>query len=110
MLICLFVVGSGALGCESLKTSALMGVSCGERGRLALTDDDVIEKNNSTRQFLFRDWNMGQVKSTVAASAAALIYPHLMIEAWQNRVSPETENVFDETFWEHLTAVVIALN
>ena len=70
-----------------------------------------LETNKAlSRQFLFRDWNMGQVKSTVAASAAALINPHLMIEAWQNRVSPETENVFDETFWEHLTAVIIALN
>ncbi|KAJ6686374.1 UBIQUITIN-ACTIVATING ENZYME E1 [Salix purpurea] len=87
-----------------------MGVSYGEQGRLTLTDDDVIEKSNLSRQFLFRDWKMGQVKSTVAASAAALINPHLMIEAWQNRVSPETENVFDETFWEHLTAIVIALN
>ncbi|KAJ6334719.1 hypothetical protein OIU78_011562 [Salix suchowensis] len=87
-----------------------MGVSCGEQARLILTDDDVIEKSNLSRQFLFRDWNMGQVKSTIAASAAALINPHLMIEAWQNRVSPETENVFDETFWEHLTAIVIALN
>ncbi|KAF9687969.1 hypothetical protein SADUNF_Sadunf02G0148500 [Salix dunnii] len=56
----LFVVRSGALGCESLKTSALMGVSCGEQGRLTLTDDDVIEKSNLSRQFHFRDWNMGQ--------------------------------------------------
>ncbi|KAJ6404404.1 hypothetical protein OIU84_012564 [Salix udensis] len=75
-----------------------MGVSYGEQGRLTLTDDDVIEKSNLSRQFLFRDWNMGQVKSIVATSAAALINPHLMIEAWQNRVNPETENVFDETF------------
>ncbi|KAI5603943.1 hypothetical protein BDE02_01G252300 [Populus trichocarpa] len=106
----LFVVGSGALGCEFLKNLALMGVSCGEQGKLTLTDDDVIEKSNLSRQFLFRDWNIGQAKSTVAASAAALINPHLKIEALQNRVSPESENVFDDTFWENLTAVVNALD
>ncbi|XP_011003623.1 PREDICTED: ubiquitin-activating enzyme E1 1-like isoform X1 [Populus euphratica] len=106
----LFVVGSGALGCEFLKNLALMGVSCGEQGKLTITDDDVIEKSNLSRQFLFRDWNIGQAKSTVAASAAALINPHLKIEALQNRVGPETENVFDDTFWENLTAVVNALD
>ncbi|KAJ6299242.1 hypothetical protein OIU76_020250 [Salix suchowensis] len=78
--------------------------------KLTITDDDVIEKSNLSRQFLFRDWNIGQAKSTVAASAAALINPRLKIEALQNRVNPETENVFDDTFWENLTVVVNALD
>ncbi|XP_071717337.1 ubiquitin-activating enzyme E1 1-like [Rutidosis leptorrhynchoides] len=105
-----FVVGSGALGCEFLKNLALMGVSCGTQGKLTVTDDDVIEKSNLSRQFLFRDWNIGQAKSTVAATAAALINPHLQIEALQNRVGPETENVFDDTFWENLNVVINALD
>lgn len=105
-----FIVGSGALGCEFLKNVALMGVSCGDQGKLTITDDDVIEKSNLSRQFLFRDWNIGQAKSTVAASAAASINPRLNIEALQNRVGPETENVFDDTFWEDLSVVINALD
>ncbi|XP_052203401.1 ubiquitin-activating enzyme E1 1 isoform X2 [Diospyros lotus] len=105
-----FIVGSGALGCEFLKNLALMGVSCGSRGKLTVTDDDVIEKSNLSRQFLFRDWNIGQAKSTVAASAATAINPHLKIEALQNRVGPETENVFYDTFWENLSVVINALD
>ncbi|CAL5424626.1 unnamed protein product [Camellia sinensis] len=105
-----FVVGSGALGCEFLKNLALMGVSCNSQAKLTVTDDDVIEKSNLTRQFLFRDWNIGQAKSTVAASAAATINPHLCIEALQSRVGPETENVFDDTFWENLSVVINALD
>ncbi|KAH0849534.1 hypothetical protein HID58_096311 [Brassica napus] len=81
-----FTVGSGALGCEFLKNMALMGVSCGDQGKLTVTDDDIIEKSNLSRQFLFRDWNIGQAKSTVAASAAAAINPKFNIEALQNRV------------------------
>ncbi|RZB69845.1 Ubiquitin-activating enzyme E1 2 isoform A [Glycine soja] len=104
-----FVVGSGALGCEFLKNLALMGVSCGQ-GKLTITDDDVIEKSNLSRQFLFRDWNIGQAKSTVAASAAASINPRLNIDALQNRVGPETENVFHDTFWENLSVVINALD
>ena len=52
----------------------------------------MIEKSNLSRQFLFRDWNIGQAKSTVAASAAAAINPSFNIEALQNRVGTETEN------------------
>ncbi|XP_027334069.1 ubiquitin-activating enzyme E1 1 isoform X1 [Abrus precatorius] len=105
-----FVVGSGALGCEFLKNLALMGVSCGSQGKLTITDDDVIEKSNLSRQFLFRDWNIGQAKSTVAASAAASINSSFNIEALQNRVGTETENVFNDTFWENLSVVINALD
>ncbi|KAK1602226.1 hypothetical protein QYE76_037530 [Lolium multiflorum] len=106
----IFMVGSGALGCEFLKNLALMGISCSQNGRLTVTDDDVIEKSNLSRQFLFRDWNIGQPKSTVAATAAMEINPKLHVEALQNRASPETENVFNDSFWENLDAVVNALD
>ena len=103
-----FLVGAGALGCEFLKNLALMGVS--SNGALIVTDDDVIEKSNLSRQFLFRDWNIGQPKSTVAAAAAAAINPSLQVEALQNRVSPNTEDVFNDAFWESLNVVVNALD
>lgn len=106
----LFLVGAGALGCEFLKNLALMGVACGPKGSLTVTDDDVIEKSNLSRQFLFRDWNIGQAKSTVASSAAIAINPAFRAVALQNRVSPNTENVFDDTFWEGLDLIVNALD
>lgn len=105
-----FIVGSGALGCEFLKNLALMGVSCSSKGKLTITDDDVIEKSNLSRQFLFRDWNIGQAKSTVAAAAAIAINPSLQIDALQNRASPDTENVFHDTFWDGLDVVINALD
>ncbi|KAJ3682852.1 hypothetical protein LUZ60_013079 [Juncus effusus] len=105
-----FMVGSGALGCEFLKNLALMGVSCSRKGKLTITDDDVIEKSNLSRQFLFRDSNIGQAKSTVASSAAELINPALNITALQNRACPETENVFNDSFWENLNVVINALD
>ncbi|KAH0464742.1 hypothetical protein IEQ34_004845 [Dendrobium chrysotoxum] len=105
-----FMVGSGALGCEFLKNLTLMGVCCGQNGKLTLTDDDVIEKSNLSRQFLFRDWNIGQAKSTVAAASASLINPAIHVEALQNRASPETEDVFNDAFWESLSVVINALD
>ncbi|KAJ7559513.1 hypothetical protein O6H91_04G088900 [Diphasiastrum complanatum] len=105
-----FVVGAGALGCEFLKNLALMGVACARQGKLTVTDDDVIEKSNLSRQFLFRDWNIGQAKSTVASAAAIAINENFRVEALQNRVSPETENLFDDAFWENLDLVINALD
>ncbi|XP_010937922.1 ubiquitin-activating enzyme E1 1 isoform X2 [Elaeis guineensis] len=105
-----FLVGSGALGCEFLKNLALMGVSCSQKGKLTITDDDVIEKSNLSRQFLFHDWNIGQPKSTIAASVASSINPSLHIEALQNRACPETENIFDDALWESLNIVINALD
>lgn len=56
----MFLVGAGALGCEFLKDFAMMGISTGSQGLLTITDDDIIEKSNLSRQFLFRDWNIGK--------------------------------------------------
>jgi ubiquitin-activating enzyme E1 len=105
-----FVVGSGALGCEFLKNLALMGVSCSRKGKITITDDDVIEKSNLSRQFLFRDWNIGHPKSTVAATAASAINSCLHIDALQNRACLETEHVFHDAFWEILDVVINALD
>lgn len=55
-----FLVGAGALGCELIKNLACMGVATGDKGLVTITDDDVIEKSNLSRQFLFRDWDIGK--------------------------------------------------
>lgn len=104
-----FLVGAGALGCEFLKNFAMMGLAAGE-GLITVTDDDTIEKSNLSRQFLFRDWNIGSSKSDVASEAARKLNPAIKLNALQNRVSPDTENVFNDAFWEGLDLVVNALD
>jgi ubiquitin-activating enzyme E1 len=49
-----FLVGAGALGCEYIKMLSLLGMCCGKKGLLHVTDDDNIETSNLNRQFLFR--------------------------------------------------------
>ena len=105
-----FLVGAGALGCEFIKNFALMGLACSAEGSVTVTDDDVIEKSNLSRQFLFRDWNIGHAKSTCATAAAKTINADLNAIPLQNRVSPDTEEVFNDTFWEGLDVVVNALD
>lgn len=105
-----FMVGCGALGCELFKNFAMMGIACGPGGMVTVTDDDVIEKSNLSRQFLFRNFNVGQSKSIAATNAVKAMNSNIKIDARQDRVSPLTEGVYNDAFWEGLDGVVNALD
>lgn len=44
---------------------ALLGVCCSKEGELVVTDNDRVEVSNLSRQFLFREDNVGKPKSEV---------------------------------------------
>lgn len=107
-----FLVGSGAIGCEMLKNWALMGLGSGPEGKIFITDNDTIEKSNLNRQFLFRSTDVGKLKSEVSAVAATIINPDLSgkISSKQDKVGPETEDIFNDEFWNGLDFVTNALD
>ncbi|SCV99655.1 LAFE_0A07976g1_1 [Lachancea fermentati] len=107
-----FLVGSGAIGCEMLKNWALLGLGSGPNGQIFLTDNDTIEKSNLNRQFLFRPKDVGKNKSEVAADAVCVMNPDLTnkIHAMTDKVGPETEDLFNDKFWTNLDFVTNALD
>lgn len=107
-----FLVGAGAIGCEMLKNWAMCGLATGRDGRIVVTDMDQIEKSNLNRQFLFRTKDVGRLKSECAASVIENMNPELRgkITAMRDRVGQDTENIFDEAFWNSLTCVTNALD
>ena len=105
-----FVVGSGALGCEIMKNCALLGVAGSKDGLLTITDDDKIERSNLSRQFLFRNWDVGKNKSSAAGAAALRMNPDFNIRPLTERVSQDTTDVFNDTFWNSLDVVLNALD
>mmetsp|Transcript_56417 Transcript_56417/g.156170 ORF Transcript_56417/g.156170 Transcript_56417/m.156170 type:complete len:1034 (+) Transcript_56417:90-3191(+) len=106
----LFLVGAGALGCEFLKCFAMMGACCGPQGRVTVTDMDRIEVSNLNRQFLFRQPDIGKPKSLTAAKAAVAMNAELHMDAMEIRVGTDTEDTFDDTFWDSLDGVINALD
>jgi ubiquitin-activating enzyme E1 len=106
----LFMVGCGALGCENIKNFALSGICCGPNGSLVVTDNDRIEISNLSRQFLFREDNVGQPKSVAACNRMRSINSASKVDARQDFVSPNTQHVFPDSFWMQLDAVVNALD
>lgn len=107
-----FLVGSGAIGCEMLKNWAMMGVATGPEGVIHVTDNDQIEKSNLNRQFLFRPKDVGKFKAETAAAAVSDMNPHLKgkIAPSEQRVGPDSEDVYDDAFFESLTGVTNALD
>ena len=107
-----FLVGAGAIGCEMLKNWAMVGLATGPKGKITITDMDQIEKSNLNRQFLFRPKDVGNLKSECAAAAVQAMNPDLngKISSLPDRVGPDTEGTFDETFWEGLDGVTNALD
>lgn len=107
-----FLVGSGAIGCEMLKNWALVGLGSGEEGRIIVTDNDSIEKSNLNRQFLFRAKDVGRNKSEVATDAVIAMNPELKnsIESKIDKVGSETEDIFNDEFWRDLDFVTNALD
>lgn len=60
----IMVIGAGALGNETLKNLALLGV-----GRLFIVDFDTISGSNLSRTVLFRKQDIGREKAAAAAEA-----------------------------------------
>lgn len=105
-----FLVGGGAIGCEMLKNWAMMGVGCGPKGHVTITDMDRIEKSNLSRQFLFRNTDINSAKSTTGAAAAVKMNSALNITPMEMRVGAETEDTFGDAFYDKLDGVCTALD
>lgn len=96
----LFMVGSGAIGCELLKNYAMLSLATGPKGNITLTDPDIIEVSNLSRQFLFREKHLRMSKSTVAGATAIHMNPKLKgkISSRLDKVCEETENIYSDSF------------
>eukprot|EP00595_Chromulina_sp_UTEXLB2642_P001396 CAMPEP_0196764110 /NCGR_PEP_ID=MMETSP1095-20130614/5364_1 /TAXON_ID=96789 ORGANISM="Chromulina nebulosa, Strain UTEXLB2642" /NCGR_SAMPLE_ID=MMETSP1095 /ASSEMBLY_ACC=CAM_ASM_000446 /LENGTH=1138 /DNA_ID=CAMNT_0042118757 /DNA_START=162 /DNA_END=3578 /DNA_ORIENTATION=- len=105
-----FMVGCGALGCEFLKNFALIGFCCGSNGKLVVTDPDRIELSNLSRQFLFREHNVGQPKSRAGTIMAKVMNKDLNIEPLELLVGPKSEDTFNDDFWSNLDGICNALD
>ena len=106
----IFMIGAGALGCEFLKTFAAMGVSTNAKNNLFVTDNDNIELSNLNRQFLFDKNSIGRPKSEVACESIKKMNKDFNCISYQSRVCQETENFFDEEFWNKQDYIINAVD
>ncbi|CRH02680.1 ubiquitin-activating enzyme E1, putative [Plasmodium relictum] len=106
-----FLVGSGALGCEYAKLFCLLDMcQSNNNGVLTITDNDNIEISNLNRQFLFRREHVGKSKSLIASEIIKNKNKNINVRSLETRVGSENEHVFNESFWEKQNIIVNALD
>ena len=107
----IFMIGAGATGCEFLKNFAMMGFCTNDKdSKFIVTDNDSIEVSNLSRQFLFRQKDVGSSKAVTASNSVKLMNPKFNVVGLQKKVSEETEDYFDEDFWNKLDYVIMAVD
>lgn len=79
------VVGAGGLGSPVVQYLAAAGV-----GRLAIVDDDVVERSNLQRQIVHGDDDVGRPKVESAADYVARLNPDVDVETRETRVTSDT--------------------
>ena len=78
------VVGAGGIGSAVIPALAGAGV-----GRLAVIDDDVVDRTNLQRQPIFRDDQVGRSKAELAAEFIHNLNPHVQAAAIRDRLTAE---------------------
>ena len=106
----IFMIGAGALGCEFLKTFSAMGIATNNKNNLFISDNDNIELSNLNRQFLFDKNSIGRPKSEVACESIKKMNKDFNCISFQSRVCQETENFFDEDFWNKQDFIINAVD
>jgi ubiquitin-activating enzyme E1 len=107
----LFIVGSGAIGCELLKNLAFMNVASDHgNGEIIITDPDSIEKSNLNRQFLFRPNHIGKLKSEMASESIKNMKPGINIKPLFQKVGPDSPEFTNQIMNSNLTCVLNALD
>ena len=76
------IVGAGGIG--SAVIPALAGAGT---GRLAIIDDDVVDRTNLQRQPIFRDDQVGGPKAELAADSVRALNPHIRVSAIRERLT-----------------------
>lgn len=87
-----------------------MGIATGKDGKIVVTDMDRIEVSNLSRQFLFRQPDVGHPKSVRGAMVVKKWNPSVNIEALEKKVGTDSEDYFDDKFWESLNVCWNALD
>ena len=89
-----------------------MGIATSETKNyfVSITDNDNIAESNLNRQFLFRPKDIGKSKSEIACANISKLNKNFNCKYFQSKVCKETENIFNQNFWEKQNFIINAVD
>lgn len=102
---CAEIFSSSSSSNSSSKSNSARNV-----GTIHVTDMDSIEKSNLSRQFLFRNSDINQFKSSTAIRAIKSMNPTINAQSYEHKVGTETEDIFNDDFYESQDMIITALD
>ena len=87
-----------------------MGVGSENGGIIELFDMDKIESTNLSRQFLYRENDIGKFKSEIAAKRVASLNHRINIIAHNFGLSDQVESSLPKLFWENFCCYQLAVD
>ncbi len=97
------MVGCGALGCEWLKTLALMVDT-----DITIIDPDHIERSNLSRQFLFRNHHIGQSKCLTAIDSINDIIGTTKMTGFVKKLTSDDISFTNSIFGNNKSKIIIS--
>ncbi len=82
------IIGAGGLGAPVLQYLASAGV-----GHISIVDDDIVEMTNLNRQVIHGEDNLGQTKTTSAASAITAINSNTVVICHASRFTDSNADI-----------------
>jgi sulfur-carrier protein adenylyltransferase/sulfurtransferase len=76
------VIGAGGLGCPALQYLAAAGI-----GQLGIVDPDVVSLTNLQRQILYKESDLGQPKSMIAARYVQELNSSIQVQPIQEKIT-----------------------
>ncbi len=87
-----------------------MGISTDIDNKLYVVDNDNIELSNLNRQFLFNKSAIGKSKAEVACESIKKMNKNFNCFSLKTRVDQNSENFFDEEFWNKQDLIINAVD
>ena len=107
----ILLAGAGAVGCEMLKNLALLGVGDNNDDEfITVVDNDIVEKSNLNRQFLFLKNSIGKSKAEVACNAAKKINNNIKFLPICENFCLEKDKMFTNKFFSEKNIILISID
>jgi ubiquitin-activating enzyme E1 len=102
------IAGTNVTGNELLRGAAMMGIACGNQGKLHVADASYIDDQSAEDVFAFTRGALDRTKSYVGSVIARTLNPQMNMNVIAQYLLPDNASTFSDAMLSSLSCVLIA--